>query len=293
MKYAFFGSSDFSIFVLEELKSAGLLPSIIVSTPDKPKGRKQILTATPVKEWAVTNNIPCITPAKLNADFVAEMSKENLDLFVVASYGKIIPQAVLDIPAKKCLNVHPSLLPKYRGASPLQSMILNDEKEIGVTIMLVDAEMDHGGIVSQEKFTPPVWPMKLSEFKKALGALGGKMLVDVMPKWIAGQIKEKEQNHAEATFTKKIEKEDGLIDLSTDSAGQYKNYLKICAFEGWPNTYFFAKNGKAGADGKTVKEIRVIINEADFSDGKLIIKKVTPEGRTAMSYQQFINSHYS
>ncbi|MCX6716903.1 MAG: methionyl-tRNA formyltransferase [Candidatus Taylorbacteria bacterium] len=285
VKWAFFGSSEFSIIVLNELKKAGFLPSLIITTVDKPKGRKLILTPTPVKVWTTEEKIPVLTPIKLSTEFPAELQniceKEKIELFIVASYGKIIPESVLSIPKYKCLNVHPSLLPKYRGPSPLQSMILNDEKNIGVTIMLMDKEMDHGGIVVQKNFAPSVWPMPIDEFEKALGALGGTALAEIIPKWTTGEIKEKEQNHAEATFTKKITKEDGLIDLHADA---YKNYLKICAFKGWPTAYFFKETNETdGTEG--IVKTRVIIKDAEFENGELNIKTVLPEGKKEMPYK--------
>jgi methionyl-tRNA formyltransferase len=152
-KFVFFGSSEFSFFVLEELKVHQLIPSLIVTTPDKPKGRKLLLTSNIVKTWAIENNIPVLDPVSLknNPDLVSHLISLNPSLFLVASYGKIIPKEIFEIPEHKTLNIHPSLLPKYRGASPIQSQILNNEKEIGVTIMQIEETMDTGPIISQKK----------------------------------------------------------------------------------------------------------------------------------------------
>ena len=253
MKFAFLGTSKFSILVLEELKE---LPSLIITEPDKPKGRGLKLTPNPVKIWAVKNNVKYIHDYNI---------KEEYDLFVVASYGKIISKNILDIPKYGTLNVHPSLLPKYRGASPIQSQILNDEKEVGVTIMLVDEKMDHGPIVKQKKVIIENWPIRASELENVLAKEGGKLLSTVMNGWT----EVKEQNHKKASFCKKITKEDGLIDFNDDP---YKNYLKILAFDIWPRAYFF-KDGK-----------RNIITKAEYIDNKLIIKKVIPEGGKERNY---------
>ena len=152
IKFAFFGSSEFSVYVLEELKIHGLLPTLIITTPDKPKGRKLILTPNEVKVWAQNNNVEVIDPKSLknNPDLILNLKSRILDLFLVASYGKIIPKDVFHIPERKTLNIHPSLLPKYRGASPIQSQILNDDGEVGVSLMIIDEEMDHGSIIEPQ-----------------------------------------------------------------------------------------------------------------------------------------------
>jgi len=126
--FVFFGTPEFAVSILEELKDAKIVPSLIVTAPDKPKGRGLVLTPPPVKIWAQLHNIPVVQPAKLDNDFTEKLKNSSYKLFVVAAYGKIIPKAVLDIPTNGTLNVHPSLLPKYRGASPIQSQILADEK---------------------------------------------------------------------------------------------------------------------------------------------------------------------
>lgn len=273
----FLGTSDISVIVLEELKKANLTPILIITMPDKPKGRKLVLTPPPVKVWAEINKVDFIQPEKLSGDFLNILTKKNFDLFVVASYGKILKQELLDIPKYGTLNVHPSLLPKLRGASPIISAILKDEKKTGVTIILLDAGMDSGPILAQKEITPKNWPSKASELEEMLAKKGGELLCEIIPKWINGEIKPKEQEHSEATFTKKILKEDGFIDLNDNA---YKNLLKIRAFEKWPGTYFFANRHS--------KQIRVKITDADIKNNELVIKKVIPEGKREMPYKDFL-----
>ena len=155
--FAFFGTDEFSVVVLNTLKNLGFVPSFIITTPDQPKGRKMILTPPPVKVWAEENKIKIIQPTSLKN--IDEQSRHALDglndqglplIFLVASYGKIIPKNILDIPTHGTLNIHPSLLPKYRGASPLETAILSGDTETGVTIIKLDEEMDHGPILIQE-----------------------------------------------------------------------------------------------------------------------------------------------
>ncbi len=276
-RIAFFGTSDFSLIVLDELKRNGIIPELIVTTEDKPQGRKMILTPTPTKVWAENNSVEYITPAKLKEEsFLKKISEYNL--FIVASYGKIIPKEVIDMPEYKVLNIHPSLLPKYRGPSPLQEQILNDEKEIGVSIMLIDEQVDHGNIITQEKLEIKNWPIGFYELQELLAIKGVDTLAKTLPDWIKGKIQSKEQKHNDATFTKKVEKVDGFISLENDS---YKNYLKYLAYEDWPKTFFEVK--------KSDKNIRVIIKKAIYKNGIFEILRVVPEGKTEMDYKSFLN----
>lgn len=276
LNIAFFGSPQFAVDVLEGLKEHGVLPSLIISQPDKPAGRKLIMTPPEAKIWAEANNISTFQPQTLRSPETVQALKDegSWDLFIVAAYGKIIPQNILDIPKYGTLNVHPSLLPKLRGASPIQSAIL-EEHETGVTIMLMDADMDHGPILAQEK-TNISWPPKASELEHVTAAQGARMLADIIPKFVAGKLTPQEQDHTGATFTKKIEKEDGQIDLADDPE---KNFRKIQAFDLWPRTYFFTERNGV--------KIRVVITDATLENGKLVIKKVIPEGKKEMDYKVF------
>lgn len=283
IRFVFFGSSRFSVIILDELEKVGYIPACIITTPDKPKGRKLILTPTVVKDWAIANNIRVLDPAKLDAEFIRLLnlpsvngqSENHWDVFIVASYGKIISDAIINIPKYKTLNVHPSLLPKYRGASPLQSAMLDDVKKTGISIMRIDEKMDHGPIIAQEVLSVNEWPT-YEEFEEIMAKKGGRLLAKIMPEWIAGKIDEKEQNHTQATYTKKIEKKDGLIDLENDP---YSNFRKIQAFHEWPQAYFIHAHND--------KDIRVKITDASFVDNKLIIEKVIPEGGKEISYSDF------
>jgi len=283
IKFAFFGSSDFSICVLEALKTSGFLPSAVVTTPDMPKGRGLVMTPTPVKSWAIVNSIPVLDPAKLDSTFIEKLMTHDCQTFIVASYGKIIPEKVLDGAPKHVLNVHPSLLPKYRGASPIQSAIHDDTKDTGVTIIRLDKEMDHGPIVAAEKAHFDEWPT-YEEAEERLGEAGGALLAKILPDWVDGAATETEQDHSQATFTKKVVKEDGLLDPidilpDAETGRAYAAFRKIQAYHSWPVAYFFVeKNGK---------KIRIKITSAAWKDGKLTIEKVIPEGRKEMFYRDF------
>lgn len=277
IKIAFFGTSEFSVFVLEALKEKDFLPNIVITQPDKPKGRKMSITPPPVKTWAIENKIDFIQPEKLEESLAKDLQKRKINVCLLASYGKIIPSFLLNATIGKILNVHPSLLPKYRGASPIQTEILNDDSSAGVTIIRLDESMDHGPIVAQKAIEIKNWPIKTLELKKILGGAGGEILADILPKWLKGEILEKVQDEKLATFTRKFEKSDGLIDLKEDGK---KNYLKFCALSESPGTFFFTE--KAG------KKIRVVIKEAILEDGKFIPTKVVPEGKKEMGYEDFL-----
>ena len=281
-KIAFWGTSRISVIVLDEMAREGILPSLIVTAPPKPKGRGLELSPSEVKVWADAHHIPTLEPAKLDSEFCFRLSTFDFRLFVVASYGKIIPRAVLDMPKHGTLNMHPSLLPKLRGASPIQSAILEDapmgeSHETGVTIMLIDEEVDHGPVVAQEKIIIENWPPKGSELEETLGTLGGKLLAKTIPRWVAGAVTPAVQDHDQATYTKKMTKGSGHIDLADDPIRMYR---KIRAFDIWPRAYFLTERGG--------REVRVIATEAHLQDGKLIIDRVIPEGKKEMLYEDFL-----
>src|SRR3989338_9537289 len=269
--FAFFGTDNFSVGVLDELKKVGFLPTLIITSLDKPKGRGLKITPPPVKLWAIENKIDFLQPEKLDEKFNLEIGNWKLEISVVASYGKILPAKILASFPKGTLNVHPSLLPKYRGASPIQAQILNDEKKVGITIILMDEKMDNGPILASLEFPNEILDsIKLSE---KLATEGGKLLAETIPKWLAGEIKPIPQNHSQATFCQKIAKEDGLIDLNNDSR---QNFLKIQAFAGWPGAYFFVEQNR--------KKIRMKITKASFVNGQLKIESVIPEGKKEVYY---------
>lgn len=271
IKIGFFGTPEYALTTLEKLKSAEFAIAFVVTQPDRSSGRKMILTSSPVKAYAQKYKIQVYQPENINDnDFIENIKKYNCDVFVIIGYGKIIPEEILNIPSRKSLNIHGSLLPKLRGASPIETAILNDDRKTGVTIIRMDKKMDHGPIVAQKIVTVEGWPPRADFLRKCIVEEGSDLLVSILSEWINGKIKEKEQDHSQATYTKKIEKEDGLIDFKDNP---YKNFLKIQAYSGWPSAYFFK-------DGKRIK-----ITEASFKDGKLIIERVIPEGKAEMNYR--------
>ena len=199
----------------------------------------------------------------------------NPDLVIVASYGKIIPKKILQIPKYGCLNIHPSLLPKYRGPSPIQTTILNGDKETGITIILMDEKIDHGKIISSSSFLISK-KCTYPELCQKLASLGVKLLVETIPKWINNEIEPKSQDESKAIYTKILKREDGKIDWSKPAQETEK---QIRAFNPWPGTFTFIKHKN--------KTLRVKILEANVKNNKLIIKKLQPEGKKSMTFEEF------
>ncbi|HHE76574.1 MAG TPA: methionyl-tRNA formyltransferase [Candidatus Parcubacteria bacterium] len=293
IKTIFFGTPKFGALVLEELLRARQKPSLIITAPDKPAGRKKIVTPPEVKILAQKNKIPVIQPEKIKEIDREILKKINLDLGIIAAYSQIIPKDIINIPEKGFLNVHPSLLPKYRGPSPIQSAIINNEQKTGVTIILLDEKLDHGPIIAQEELKINQKKYSYDELEEKLAKIGGKLLVKIIPQWIKGRVEPKPQDDSKATYTKKIEKEDGEIDWSRPAEEIER---KIRAFQRWPGAFtFFKKNDKISK----LKIIKAEVVDKNISDkicvkcgqNYLLIKKLQPEGKKPMGYKDFQNGY--
>ena len=270
-KFIFFGSSNFSLTVLNTLAQIGIYPAGIITSKDKPKGRHLRLFSSPVKIWGEEKNIPVIT----SIEEVSKLAKD-IPVFLIAAYGKILSRNILSIPKYGAVNIHPSLLPKYRGASPIQTALLNGDKKTGVTLMITDRKMDHGPILSQNMIRL-AQNTYYEDLEKKLATLGAKIFAKIIPKYIKGKIIPISQNHKEASYTKLITKTDGLIDFSKDSDEIIAR--KVQAFTPWPGTYFFIS--------KNNKPFRVIITQINYSKKTLTIKKVKPEGGREIDWIDF------
>jgi methionyl-tRNA formyltransferase len=272
-KLVFFGSDDFAVLVLDQLARFNFKPSLIVTTPDRPQGRHLIVSSSPVKNWALRNNIPCIQPESLKT-IPIELKTGNFSICLVASYGKILPPLLLSVPSHGFLNIHPSLLPKYRGATPLESAILSGETETGVTIMVVDEKMDHGPILAQKKIS--IDNKDYLALRSESAILGAELFIKIIPDYLTGKISGREQNHEAATYTKKIVKTDGEIKLTDDPIF---NFRKIRAYADWPGSYFFIKRAN--------EDIRILIKKARLENNHLIIDRIIPAGKKEISWVDF------
>lgn len=282
MRFVFFGTPDLAVTALSELESVGLVPSLIVTTPDAPVGRKHIITPPPTKVWASERTIPVFQPSSLkNKEDLAPLTNEPWDIFVVFAYGKIMPAWLLSLPKYGTINAHPSLLPKLRGASPIRSTLLTDLSAAGVTIIQMDAAMDHGPILHQQPITLAE-PIPGRTLDRTLSRMCGDLLAHVMTELPKGAITPKEQDHNAATFCTKITKDMSELMLdphnlpTSDIAQAYLR--KVYAFDGWPETFFIHKNA------------RIKIKDAILIDGVFTPTRVVPEGKSEMDFTSFCNS---
>ena len=295
MRIIFAGTSQFGIPTLEKLLSLNYQLATVVTQPDKPVGRKQVLTPSPIKVWALKHNIPVEQPEKIG-QLQTQISDLKPDLLLVAAYGQIIPKAILDLPRFGSINIHGSLLPKYRGASPIQSAILNGDKETGITLIKMDEQMDHGPIIAKEV-------LRLSgietfpELYEKLSHVSAELVSKALPEWFSGRVKAAEQIHTHATYTKLLKRDDGRLDWSSNAR---EIDQKIRALNPEPGTY-------TTLDGKTVKILAAeILNESKIElpgkiynrsgelavkclDGSILIKELQPEGKKPMSGKDFLN----
>lgn len=300
MKLIFFGTSEFAVPILKALTdSANFSVDLVITEPAKPAGRKKELIPSPIAIFAKENNLEIFTPDTLGGTEVQEkITNLKPDIMVVTSYGKIILENIFNIPPFKTINVHPSFLPELRGPSPIQYSLLEGRQKTGVTLIIIDKEIDHGPIVSQEKLDiAPIDTFNTLEQK--LADLGAEMIIRDIPKYIAGNIEPINQNHDKATFTKKIEKQDGEIDWNKSAQEIYNTWR---AFIRWPGIYMFlgdirlnlkkvkiAKNISAREVGKIFsQDNRLFIS---CGDGTIEIEEIQPEGKKVMEAQSFINGY--
>ena len=217
MKIVFMGTPSFAVPVLEELiKNYDV--TLVVTQPDKEVGRKRILTPSPIKEVALKNNIKVFQPTKIREDY-QEILDANPDIIITAAYGQIIPKILLDFPKYKCVNVHASLLPKYRGGAPIHHAIINGDEYAGVTIMYMAEKMDDGDIISQDKIL--IGEDNTTELTERLSALGRDLLIKTLPDIFSNNIKPIKQNESEVTFAYNISKEDEKINWHNTSIMVY------------------------------------------------------------------------
>lgn len=251
LRIIFMGTAELSCASLEKLaRDPQFQVLAVVTQPDKPKGRELKLTPSPVKVLAEKMNLSVLQPLKAREEnFIAELRALKPDLMVVVAYGQILPQALLDLPTHGCLNVHTSLLPKYRGAAPIQWAIADGNAETGVTIMKMDAGLDTGPILSMRR--TPILPADDSQIlHDRLAQLGAELLVETMPAYVSGKLQPQPQPAEGSTYAAKIKKEDGQIDWA-QSAEKIWNRLR--AFTPWPGAFTFLQTEpKPQLDRKSV-----------------------------------------
>ena len=231
----FCGTPGFAVPTLEKLVETGFPVALVVTQPDRPKGRGLDLVASPVKESALKLKLPITQPDRIknNDEFRAQLTVLNPDAIIVVGYGRLIPQWMLDLPRFGNINLHASLLPKYRGAAPIQWAIANGETVTGVTTMRIDAGLDTGDILLQQQL--PIAPDDTAEtLAPRLAAIGADLMVETLRELESGVIQPRPQDNAQASLAPILKKEDGLVDFSR-SAGEIFN--RIRGFQPWPGAY--------------------------------------------------------
>ncbi len=280
MKIVFLGTPEFAKNILEALYDAGHEITAVFTQPDKPKGRSGELIAPPVKEYAASKNIPVYQPEKIKRPESVETLKSiAADVYVVAAYGQILSEEILNIPKYGCVNVHGSLLPKYRGAAPIQRAIANGEQETGVTIMQMDKGMDTGAILAQELIEITPFDTEETMYEK-MAEYGIRLLLNVLDCFEAGSVIAIKQDNDSATYAPMLTKEDGFINFK--KSAESINAI-IRGYKSWPTAYTYF-------GGKLFKIYEATVcgeipdtDISDFGPGTLVVLKkdlyvVTGEG---------------
>jgi methionyl-tRNA formyltransferase len=277
MKIAFFGTPDFVVQFLDTLTEHSYTPGLVITGPDVPVGRKLTMTSPAPKEWAKEKGIPYLQPEKITDAFIESLKKENFDLFVVVAYGKILPEALITLPRLGTINVHYSLLPKYRGATPVESAILAGDTETGISIQQMVYELDAGAVLKEKKVT--IDPNETHiELRHKLNQEALPLLIETIQSLEDGTTVLSPQDDSQKSICKKIKKEHGLITLTEPDEILYRKYR---AYFGWPGLYFF--------EMKHDRQMRIKIGKAHIQDGKFIIDTVIPEGKNQMKYSDYLN----
>lgn len=300
MKTIYLGSSEFSLIVLENIYSAGILPSLIISQPDRPKGRGLKVSSTKVSIFAVKKNIPVIKPYSFDEKVLGKIRGEEADFFLVADYGKILPEFLLSLPKAMPLCVHPSLLPFYRGAAPIERTLINGEKETGVTIFRINKRVDSGDILLQKKI-PVNKSDNIFSLKSKLAQEGAGLLVEALKKIEQGNYELIAQDEFKATGAPKLKKEDGCINWRGE-AQSISNLVR--ATLGWPSAYTFYRQTLIKITEVSVDRDSVVLLPPSTiikidkqgivvaaGKGAVRIKKVKPQGKKEMDAFAFVCGH--
>ncbi|MBI3999079.1 MAG: methionyl-tRNA formyltransferase [Candidatus Omnitrophica bacterium] len=297
MKIIFFGSSDFSIPVLESLLSSKHSVILVITTPDQKKGRGQVLAPSVVKAFARQRYLTVEAPRKLSLpDVVQDIKKLNPDLIVIASYGKIVPSAIFMTPRIAALNVHPSLLPRHRGASPIQQAILEGDKKTGVSVAEVTSELDAGDLLGQVEIEIDKNENAL-ELSKRLAEMGAKLLLQTLGQLEAGKINKIKQDVSKATYAKKLNKNDGQIDWATPASYIHN---QVRAYYLWPMAFTFfrgkrlqilktccAETHSDACKPGTITDIKKESLDIQTQAGTIALIRVQLEGRRETSGFEF------
>lgn len=275
MKYIFFGTPRVAMLVLSGLMDHGLQPRAVVTNPDRPAGRKKIITPSPVKklvqERDPAGKIPIFQPENIS-EIVGNLRELAPDFLIIAAYTQILPKSILEVSRLGAIGVHPSLLPKYRGPSPMPSAILAGEKTTGVTLYLMDEKMDNGPILAAAEL--PIENLDYLELETALAKIGADLVAKSAPEFLGGKLKPISQDRSQASFTQKFKTEDAFVaweDLERAVNGDQESaaivWRKIRAFNPEPGAW--TQKG----------ELRIKLLRADLKDNALILREIQRAGK--------------
>ncbi len=278
MKIVFFGTPDYVLPILTAIHrkfvtGPGKSPIVaVVTASPKPVGRKQILSYSPIDKWAHEHKIPTFYSANELLD-----AKLDMEIGILASYGEIIKKEVINLFPQGILVIHPSLLPLYRGASPVPEAIKNGDKTTGVTILKMDEKMDHGPIITQ--FKEEILPTETADvLRNRLFAQSAEVLTETINPYVQGKIKPRKQADEVATYTKLVTKQDGFINLSEVNPEEAERFIR--AMFPWPGAWTYLPNQK-----------RLKLIRSHVEDGKLILDEVQLEGKLPVTMKQFLDSY--
>ena len=293
-KIVFMGSPDFAVPTMRAITGPYTLVGV-VTQPDRPSGRGRVLTPPPIKDLAIELGLPVIQPQSLKGTpDLAQLKSWQPDLIVVAAFGQILREEVLELPSYGCINVHASLLPRWRGAAPIQAAILHGDTETGITIMQMDTGVDTGDILSQHSITIGEHETA-GELSPRLAELGAQALLDTLPQFLSGAIVPQAQDDSFATYAPMLKKDAGRLDFQETAAALAR---RVRAFDPWPGTYTIwsgqrlkilrarAQDAKTPGPGKTTTYGD--LPAYGTSDGLLVLDSVQPAGRKALPGEAFL-----
>ncbi|HPQ67487.1 MAG TPA: methionyl-tRNA formyltransferase [bacterium] len=293
MRWFYFGTPQYAATILTRLLAAGHVPELVVTQPDRPAGRRRQLTPPPVKEVALAHGLPVLQPEKITHQVREELAARKPDVIVVAAYGKILRPAMLAVPPHGCINAHASLLPHYRGAAPVNWMLVNGETQTGVTIIKMDAGIDTGPVLA-ERAIPIAPDDNAGTLLVKLAELAGDLLVETLPRYLAGEIQSQPQPE-EGSYAPMLRKEDGLLDW-TQTATALVN--RVRGMTPWPGAYTFWQ-GKTikilqaepvaghGAPGEVLQAKKDLLVAA--GEGAVALRQLQMQGKKEMPAAAFLN----
>jgi methionyl-tRNA formyltransferase len=302
VRIAFFGTPEFAVPTLAALLHSAHQVVLVVTQPDRPRGRGQRVSAGPVKQLAEARGLPVLQPDKLTRDpWEVELARFDIDLGVVAAYGKILPDWLLALPRLGLINVHASLLPRYRGASPIHRAVMNGDPETGVTIMRVVKALDAGAMLATAAI--PIGPDDRTDtVERALAGIGGALLVESVDRLAAGEVTEVPQREAEATYAPRLRKDEGLVDWSRPARAIHD---QIRGLHPWPHAFTFGPTGRlilhrssvapdSGSEavpGTIVKASQTEGLSVATGDGVLDLLELQAEGGKVLPSRAFLAGH--